>query len=345
MASTRNPYAQASHGVIDMHAHWTPAVLAELLRKRDRVPFIVPTGSGETYHAPYEERPFRSLETDLHERIAFMNARGITMQALSLPGLFGVDSLPAEEAMPLVALFNDETARACQQWPTRFAGLAALPLADMTLACEELRRAHAIGLRGAILPSDGFASLEVARQFEPLLDVAASLGSHLFIHPGPLAGKFNSERGGDGDAPWLRSIVLGAQSRLTEVMVTLNWSNLLDPWPDLSVQVANLGGALPFYAERIAQVTKRQLGDDRPVPPQMRRCLVDVSSFGPLAIGLTVRCLGADRVVFGSDCPIFSTRSVVEALEAAPISDEERILIRSANAARALGLSEPTLEH
>lgn len=278
---------------------------------------------------------------DLSERVGFMDHHGVSMQVLSLPGLFGIDSLPASDAMPLVTVFNDEAARACSQWPGRFLALAALPLANMALACEELDRAHALGLRGAILPVDGFVSVAVARHFEPLLDRAATLGCHIFLHPGPLPGKVGNPPPYEQDgSAWLRHIVLATQSRLTEAMLTLNWSDLLAPWPKLSVQVANLGGALPFYVERLEQVCRRQLNDTTPVASRLRRCLVDTSSFGPAAIGMAVRSLGADRVVFGSDCPIFGTRETLDALDAAPISEEERALVRFGNATRALGLCE-----
>lgn len=43
---------------------------------------------------------------------------GVDMQVLSLPGLFGIDSLPASEAMPLVSVFNGDAAPRSLPAPT-----------------------------------------------------------------------------------------------------------------------------------------------------------------------------------------------------------------------------------
>lgn len=331
--------SKAAPCAVDMHAHWTPPPLARALRGRERIPRIDGAHGRETYHSLYGSRPLISLEMSLDERIGWMGANGIALQMLTLPGLFGVDSLPIQEAAPLVALFNDEAARACREHPQHFLSLAALPLADMNLACEELRRACGLGLRGAVLPVDGFVTLETARYFEPLLDLAAALGCHLFIHPGPMPSEGGRQYAPPAqDSAWLRHIVLGTQARLSEAMVTLNLSGLLDPWPDLTVQVANLGGALPFYVERIEEVCRCQLNDLRPMPPRLRRCFVDTSSFGPRSIAMAVNCFGADRVVFGTDCPIFSGAAMQAALNAAPIGDEARHLVCHGNARRLLKL-------
>lgn len=331
--------SKAAPHAVDMHAHWTPPSLARALRGRERIPRIEGAHGQETYHSLYGSRPLASLEMSLDERIEWMGANGVALQMLTLPGLFGVDSLPVQEVAPLVALFNDEAARACREYPRHFLALAALPLADINLACEELRRACGLGLRGAILPVDGFVTLEAARYFEPLLDLAAGLDCHLFIHPGPVPGDGGRQHAPPAqDSAWLRHIVLGTQARLSEAMVTLNLSGLLDPWPDLTVQVANLGGALPFYMERIGEVYRRQLSDLRPMAPHLRRCFVDTSSFGPQSIAMAVNCFGADRVVFGTDCPIFSGEAMQAALNAAPISDEARDLVCQGNARRLLRL-------
>src|SRR5262245_62821800 len=115
-----------------------------------------------------------------------MRRHGVAMQVLSLAGLFGIDCLPIDESAPLVTAVNDAAAAACLAEPGGFAALAALPLADIVVACRELERTRALGLRGAILPADGFASLAAAERFKPLFAAGNRLGSHFFVHPGPL---------------------------------------------------------------------------------------------------------------------------------------------------------------
>ena len=173
-------------GAVDLHAHWIPPEVAQQLRRRRAVPRIEETTDGDLLVTWQGRRGFRPLG-DLDHRRVLMQRHGVAMQVLSLAGLFGIDCLPVDESGPLVAAFNDAAAAACRAEPARFAALAALPLADIGAACRELERTHALGLRGAILPADGFTALAAAERFKPLFTVADRLGSHFFVHPGPIA--------------------------------------------------------------------------------------------------------------------------------------------------------------
>lgn len=59
---------------------------------------------------------------------------------------------------------------------------------------------------------------------------------------------------------------------------------------------------------------------------------VDTASFGARAIALAIACYGADRVVLGTDCPIFGVGQMLDALEHAHISSEARHGVLTANA-------------
>jgi len=251
---------------------------------------------------------------------------------VSLAGLFGVDCLPVEESVPLVRLFNDAVVEAQRESPDAFVGLAALPLADIGLACTELERACSRGLPGAILPADGFRTVTAAERFNPLFEVGERLGAHFFVHPGPIEPLPEVQvRDVRGDDAWQRHIVLETQARLSEVMMTLNFSDYLNPFPSVTVQVANLGGTIPFLLERMDEVTRERPGV--PLPSMTRsRCYVDTASFGARAIELAVASFGADRVVLGTDCPIFDTARVLKALSNARLDADTRERIRFGNA-------------
>ena len=102
--------------------------------------------------------------------------------------------------------------------------------------------------------------------------------------------------------------------------MTLHFSNYLEPYPHVSVQVANLGGTMPFLWERIEEVAFER---SAAVPATMRpvSCYVDTASFGPRAI-----------VLLGTDCPIFNTDRLLKSVSDARLDAEtrERILFRNA---------------
>lgn len=318
---------------IDCHAHWIPPPLADALRRRRAVPRIEATPTGERFFSYQGNRPFDAAFGDLVARRAFMKCRGVGMQVLSLAGLFGVDCLPADESAPLVRSFNDAVVEACRDTPEQFAGLASLPLTDISLACSELMRACGADLRGAILPADGFRTLADAARFRPLFEVGERLKCHFLVHPGPTQAPSEVQaRNVPNDNAWYRRIVLETQARLSEAMMTLNFSDYLDPYPNVTVQVANLGGTLPFLIERMDEVAREQLESTTLPSTQPSRCYVDTASFGPRAIEMAVACFGADRIVLGTDCPIFDTARSLKSLADARLDAETRERIRFRNA-------------
>ena len=171
-----------------------------------------------------------------------------------------------------------------------------------------------------------------------MLAAADRLGSHLFVHPGPVAlPPERMVRGSPGHETWQRRIVLETQARLSETIVTLGLSGLLDGHPGVTVQVANLGGAIPFLVERMDEVAR---GEGGPLPSERLhrgRLCVDTASFGPRAIAQAVACFGAERVLLGSDCPIFDAGRAVQAVEAAGLDVGAKALVLGGNARRLFG--------
>lgn len=318
---------------IDCHAHWIPPRLAELLRARRAAPCIARVDGRERLVAFHGSRAFDSALGDSGFRLETMKRHSVGMQLLSLPGLFGIDCLPADESEPLVAAFNNEAAELCRREPDTFIGLAALPLRDMERACRELERGHMLGLRGAILPAPGFVTLSTARQFEALFSTGHRLHSHFFIHPGPVRPSPETDVRAHGeDNAWQRRIVLETQAVLSAVMVTMNLTSFLEPYLHVSVQVANLGGTMPFLVERMDEVHRSEGGEGAAPSQRMHRCYVDTASFGPRSVEVAVATYGADRLLFGTDCPIFDMVRMLEALKSANISAAAHELILSSNA-------------
>src|SRR5438132_14033511 len=122
--------------MIDMHAHWRPAVLADALRAR--------TG----------EEPLATAFDDTDFHLARMDRQGVETSVLSLLGSFcWIESQPLEESGQLCRAVNDGLSAICQKHPGRFAAYAALPLMDISAAAAELERALGLpGMIGAQIP-------------------------------------------------------------------------------------------------------------------------------------------------------------------------------------------------
>src|ERR1700689_795089 len=86
---------------------------------------------------------FAKLVADLLDigdgRVAAMDAAGVDVQALSLTAP-GVEQLEVEEGKTFARTTNAALAEAAPRHPTRFFGLAALPIGDPPAALAELER-------------------------------------------------------------------------------------------------------------------------------------------------------------------------------------------------------------
>ena len=327
---------------IDFHAHWVPEELADALRQRTVPPHIAMTHAGEQFHMPVGGLPYNDIYSDLTARLQFMDTHCIKTQVLSLPCLFGLDSRPAAEALPLLTLFNNATAMAVKKHPNRFAGLASLPFDDVGLAAQEYRRARReLGLIGAIVPINYFLSINGVEALQPLLDMAEKEGGHLFLHPGRRPDEAE-EMDAAGTDRYPDSVMarrqLEIQHQVAAAMVTLLWGGFADKYQGLTLHVANMGGTLPLVVERMDYTSR--LRTHEPILPSERvrnsSVLVDCSSMGPIAITAAVACFGSENILFDSDNPIYRSEWQLGAVQHASISDGDRRSILHDNGARVL---------
>src|SRR5271154_6185010 len=241
--------------MIDMHAHWRPAEVADALRARTREPRIARNEDGiEVLKAPrMGETPLSEAFDDVDFHLGRMDRQGVEVSVLSLLGSFcWVEAQPLDVSGPLCRRVNDRLSEICQDHPGRFAAFAALPLTDIDAAAAEPERGLALpGMIGAQLPGNGFLTRADAEAMRPLLEVANRHHAVLFIHHGPRPGDAFPKVGGDTDNARRRNGTLDMQASLSSVMVTLSLTDFLADYPDATVCVHNLGGNLPYEVERM----------------------------------------------------------------------------------------------
>ncbi len=328
--------------IIDMQSHYMPDAMADGLRRRRAAPWVETADDGsERIHLPIGSLDFGAQFTDMDARLDFMDGLGVDRQLLSFPSLFGLDSLPADQSLPLLQMFNDDVSALCARHPDRFTGVASLPFAHMDAMLAEFRRARVdLGLIGALLPNNCFISIAEAEKLRPLFELGQELGAHFFIHPGRRPDEVPEDDSKPGQYLFadlvLHRQALDVQNKVAACMTTLLFSDILDPYPDISVQVANLGGTLPMVIERMDHALGLRAPDAAPPTSQTRRVHVDCSSLGARSLELAVAIYGADRILVGTDCPIFRTDWTLRAISDARITEDERNAIRGGNATELL---------
>ena len=327
--------------MIDMHAHWRPAAVADAMRSRTKEPRIVknPDGS-EVVKSRMGEEPLSKAFDNAENYVAQMDRQGVKVSVLSLLGQYcWVESQPLETSIHLCRLVNDDFSRICQKYPGRFAAYAALPLVDIQAAADELERAMKLpGIIGTQLPGNAFLTAKDAENMRPLMEVANRNRAMLFIHHGPRPGDPFPKVGGETDNARRRNGTLDMQASLSSVMVTLCLTDYLAAYPDVTVTVHNLGGNIPYEVERMDHRCLLDTPQEELPSSRFRRAkvYVDCNSFGAHAIEAGVRLYGADRIVCGTDGTAFGIDWTQKAVAESEIGAEAREKILTGNAAALL---------
>src|SRR5215210_1624057 len=141
-AAARRPYHCSMK--IDLHTHILPKEWPDLDAKYGYPGFVrLEHCDACSARMMIGDRFFRTIAHNTWDpvrRIEEMDETGVTMQVLStVPVMFSYWAKPAD-ALDLSRRLNDHIAEVVRANPTRFAGLATIPLQDAELAAGELER-------------------------------------------------------------------------------------------------------------------------------------------------------------------------------------------------------------
>jgi 6-methylsalicylate decarboxylase len=297
---------------IDAHVHLLPDEYRGELDRRGLLSFPLPPWSAELTYALMERHAIDAAVT-----------------SLSPPGVFFGDQGLADE---LARMVNERTAALVRSDPSRFAGLAVLPLPDVDRALAEV--AHALDeldLDGVALLSNVAGTYPGDPAWAPLWDELHRRGAYVFLHP----------QAPPGPPPlpehpiWLYEFPFDT----TRAVANLIYTGTLERCPDIRLQVAHLGGTAPFLAHRLASLAAREPERARLAPAgaleYLSRLYYDTGlSNHALALDTTLAVAELDRIVFGSDWPYADLPSSGDpAPGLAGLGDDERARVDALNAA------------
>jgi len=297
------------------------------------------------------------LRKDVQERLLDAGARrleemddaGIEYSLLSLtaPGI--QKQIDRGKAVVQAEQANDDLAELVAANPTRFGGLAALPMQDPVAATAELTRcATQLGFPGVMV--NGFTNIGDVdtgwyydhERFWPVWERAEGLGIPIYLHP---RDSLPANTGLYEGHPEL----LGATWAFTVETAThalrVMTSGLFDRFPKLTFILGHLGETLPLSIWRIEHRASN-LRDlrrfDKPLSHYLRENFY-VTTSGNLhtpSLQATVSELSADHVLFSTDYPYESMREAATWFDRVPISESDRIKIGRTNARQLFRLDE-----
>lgn len=273
---------------VDLHQHLWTAPLLDALALRDELPFVR-RDHGVTVLYSAGEQPYVIADEPASVRARQLGADGIDLALIAISSPIGIETLPRDDATELIHSHLDGVATLPQQ----FSAWGPVPLdrpdpddVDTVLARRCL---------GISLPATALAGPEALHASGPLLERAAERGVPVFVHPGgardhdrfeaplsePLWWRALTDYVAQMQAAWLTFLTLGRREH-----------------PDLAVVFAMLAGNAPLLFERL------HTRGGPPIELRDPRTFYDTSSYGPVAIEVMARMVGAEQLVYGSDRPI-----------------------------------------
>jgi predicted TIM-barrel fold metal-dependent hydrolase len=288
--------------LIDYHAHWLPVAVLEQLSRRAESPRAWRERGRWVFQASLKPRTLDRAVHDLDQRARQLDALGIDTQVLSWSPLWNLEALSADEAMPIARAFNDATAAEIKN--RRYRGMAVAPLDDVEAAVSELRRAAGLGLEGFVLPAWTLCETVRADAMVPWFEAAEELHLRVFVHPGRLP-EAQGTYDGLGRIRSHRHLGLEPQHEIGLAMLTLCQEGWLAAFPRVAVQFANGGGSFLCAMERFQRMVEDDADASLRRSELLKQVIVDTASLGAVGICASRTLLGTDRVVLGTDAPIF----------------------------------------
>ena len=293
---------------IDVHAH---AVLADSMNKAGRHgPEISYTEDGKPWFrvgdyrldgVRYEGGPF--MEVDL--RVAEMDRCNIDVQLVSPNPLTYFHLIEAEPAIHFCREHNDALAAQVARHSSRLVGCAALPMQDISAACDELDRAiNELGMVAAYIGTDIGRPLNDA-SLHPFYEKVIALDVPLFIHPAPAG-----IDGPPGDANLKQfdlDLLTGFAGQESIAVATLIYGGVLHRFPDLDICLSHAGGGVTSLIGRLNRACVK-----RPWVPEflqyegafeeaLSRLWFDTHVHDDRVLALVMEIMGTDRLVMGTN--------------------------------------------
>ncbi len=331
---------------IDVHTHILPETLPDFRgdpggERFVRIEHSTP-GSGRA-RMIIDGSVFREIERnswDVAARLAECDASGVDVQVLStVPVMFSYWAEP-DIARELAKRLNDHIAGIVSAHPTRFTGLATIPMQSPDFAIRELERCVGdLGLPGVQIGTNvNGANLDSPELF-PIFEAAASLGAAVFVHPWEVAGRDRMTRYW---LPWL----VGMPAETSLAICSLIFGGVLERLPALRIAFAHGGGAFPGTIGRIAHgfdVRPDLCAVANDVSPReyLKRIYLDSLVHDPQMLRHLVDLMGADRIALGSDYPFPLGEAHPGALiDACGFEEETRARLLHGTALEWLGLPQ-----
>lgn len=265
-----------------------------------------------------EREPIRPAYRDPTARLATLDAQGLE-GCLLFPTLGMIYEEPlAHDPEAVCLLFTAFNRWLMDDWPFVHAGrmfsAPYLTLADPVWAAAELRWAIDSGARMVVMRPAAPTTAEGRKSpFDPIFDafwgLADEAGITVVVHAADSGGSSNgyavdgfAATFSGGWKPSIKSFAI--EQAIRDFLLTLIFERHFDRFPNLRIaSIENGAEYLTDLFKKLRSTANKMPGYWAEDPVETFRDHVWINPFWEDDVNMVVECMGADRVVFGSDWP------------------------------------------
>lgn len=282
--------------------------------------------------------------TDIErKRLPIMDSQNVSIQILSYTSPVS-DQVPREEAVRICREANNILAEKIEQHPTRFRGMATLPMADPEAAAEELERSvKELGFVGTLLAGQYQEHWYDEAQFEPIFRKAAELDVPIYLHPAlinPVIRQkaYMSPSYSPIVGAELASAGFGWHLDVGILAVRLILAGIFDKYPSLKIVAGHWGEGIPMMLDRMDyMLTQEKTGLKHEVSWYYKNNIYMTPSGIESKINLhtMIKIMGAHHILYAQDYPYIQSKSLYGFLmDDDLLTDKQKALIAHENAER-----------
>jgi len=328
--------------LIDVHTHIVPESFPAYLGSRIGAPWPSMAPAQRCHrHVMVSGAIYRTVSHqcwDCSVRTADMDAQRVGWQVLSpMPELLSYWMDP-EDGVAMCRYLNEVIATMVAKAPSRFLGLGAVPLQDVSLAIRELERIMTdLGLSGVEIAGSVEGKVIGDPSFLPFFQAAASMGAAIFVHPLRPTGMERLV------GPAALEQVLAFPGETGLAAASLITGGTMDSLPGLRIAFSHGGGTLSALLPRL-QFAWNSLAPVRnalPADPgsMARRMYFDDLVYDAATIHRLIEVFGQTQIMAGTDYPFaIMDGDPAARIDSLNLSAEALAMVCSGNARRWLGL-------
>jgi len=293
---------------IDVHAHIIPSDIPNLKDKYgygDEFIWLKHRDDGMADMMKADGSFFRTIDDLCWEPesiLKHMNQHGVQTMVLStIPVLFYYWAEPTH-THEWSKYINNHLGDIQLKYPDRFLGLGTLPMQDISLSIQELRRCKTeLNLPGVEIATHINNKNLDHPDFFPLWKEMEELDMCLFIHPWDMMGQDVMKKYW---LPWL----VGMPAESSRAICSMIFGGVFDKFPKLRVMFAHGGGCFPHTIGRIshgyhARPDLCNVNDVDDPRSYVNKFYVDSLVHDKEAFLYNLKLFGANRIALGSDFP------------------------------------------